>query len=101
MAQAAGFQVGEVGLKVILSTGFDLATATLVRVLARKPNGVSKAWVGVVEGPAADGKISYTTGLGDLDRAGRWRFQAEVTTAGGAKLIGEAVEVRVKAAFEL
>jgi hypothetical protein len=99
--QTAGPQVGEIGLEFVLDTGLDLTAYTTFKINARKPHGVVKVWVAAVKGLATDGKIAYTTLLGDLTHAGFWVLQAEVGDAGGAVIIGEAVEVRVKAAFEV
>lgn len=102
MAQIPGLQVGEVGVKIVLDTGIDLTTATGQTITYRKPNGVEDSFPAAVESPATDGKISYTTtAADDLDVAGIWIFQAEVTFGAAPLLVGEASAVRVKDRFEL
>lgn len=101
-SQTAGLQVGEVGVKIVLDLGVDLTPYTTYKINARKPNGVAKVWTAALEGPATDGKIAYTTlAASDLDQPGFWVFQAQVEDGAGAVIKGEAVEVRVKADFEV
>lgn len=100
--QVASLQVGEIGIEIVLATGFDLSTlaAPTAELHHLKPNGVEGVFVGIIKSPSSDGKIAYTTtAAADLDVRGDWVFQA-VIKDGSAELVGEAALFRVKARFE-
>jgi hypothetical protein len=57
----------------------DVSGATTKQIIFRKPGGtvVTKAADFVTDG--TDGKIDYTAASGDLDTAGDWRIEGQVT----------------------
>lgn len=69
--------VGDVGTEIILDCGVDITSASVVKILVRKPGvpGVSE-WVGTIEGTT---QVKYTTKAGDLNAAGLYLLQAHVT----------------------
>jgi hypothetical protein len=88
--------VGDTGTVLTLDCGTSVSTATVRRILYTKPSGVTGAWTAAASGTDS---IAYTTtAASDLDVAGIWLLQAEVTTAGG-KWLGETVELQVYAAM--
>lgn len=69
--------VGDTGTEIVLETGVDLSSATLRRIVARKPNGVDVNWTATADSATA---IKYVTQDNDLDLAGVWQLQAYVET---------------------
>lgn len=72
-------QVGDVGTEVVLDCGFNLSTATVMKIVARTPKGEKKTWNAVLEGTT---KIKYTLASGDVDSAGTWQLQAYIEMPG-------------------
>ena len=88
--------VGDTGTVITLDCGTSVATATVRKINYTKPSGVTGSWTAAASGTDA---IAYTTTTAaDLDLAGIWKLQAEITTSGG-KWLGEMVELTVYAAM--
>lgn len=76
----------------------DLSTATYMSILALKPSGEEVEWVGsqYIDPDDADAqKVEYTTLAGDLDEAGKWKFQAYVEWGSVTKLPGNTTALKV------
>jgi hypothetical protein len=71
-------------LTVRLSTGISLASATVTRILYKKPSGTKSFWAASVD--AQD--LVYET---VIDEEGTWEFQSYVVT-GGDTFMGEIVK---------
>mgnify|MGYP001153685473 CR=1 FL=1 len=73
--------IGTVGTPIIVDTDEDISTATVLKLLVKKPSGSEVVWEAVL-GPAnAIGiytKLQYTVQTGDWDEAGWWSIQAYV-----------------------
>ncbi len=63
----------------------DISAATVLEIILQKPNPdltkITKTAVFVTDG--TDGKITFTSIAGDLDIAGRWSLEGEVTLPTG------------------
>lgn len=67
--------VGDVGTQITLDCGIDVSSATVRKILVKRPNGSRAEWVAVASGGNA---IAYTTQAADLNMAGVWELQAYV-----------------------
>jgi len=88
--------IGEIGTDIILDTGVDISSATVLQVKYQKPDGVTGEWTGTVQDTT---KIRYTLSEDDIDVAGRWTFQSYVEVSGG-KWHGETAEITFAALFD-
>jgi hypothetical protein len=90
----ATFTVGDTAPDLTGSLGIDLTGAT-VEVHVRKPSGtVISSAVTVTE--AATGEWAYEWQADDLDEAGVWAVEAQVTFAGGDVQTSNQTTFRVK-----
>lgn len=68
--------VGDVGTEFILDCGVDISTATVRKIIVRKPiTGERVEWSAVAEGTTS---IKYTTILGDISSAGIMTLQSYI-----------------------
>ena len=67
--------VGDIGTEIAVDCGTSLTTATVRKIIAKKPNGTSVTWTAVADGTNG---IKYVTQANDLDVAGVWQLQAYV-----------------------
>lgn len=86
--------VGDTGTAIELDTEADL-TGAAVAILAQKPDGTSVEWTAVPTGAI----VRYLTLADDLDQAGTWKLQAEVSTGAG-KWLGATVKLKVYEEFK-
>lgn len=83
-------RVGDVGtvIEVTIDNGsgpLDLTGWTVANLIFVKPDQTKVVKPGVVPLPPTQGKITWTTvAPTDLDQAGTWQVQAEVTIPGGS-----------------
>ena len=80
--------VGDIGtvFRITLTdcaTPVDLTGNTDISIIFLKPDGTTAVKTATLFGPATDGVIQYTTILDDLDLAGTWKIQAEITLPTG------------------
>ena len=69
--------VGDIGTEITFDTTEDLSTATVHKILYRKPDGTTGEWAGTVVGTT----LTFTTIVAtDLDVAGVWQVQAYCET---------------------
>ncbi len=79
-------QQGLIGLPVVLTlvdqdgAAIDISTATVKKIVFQKPNGAVVEKTAIFDSNGTDGKIKYVTVADDLDQAGIWHLQANVTT---------------------
>lgn len=69
-------------ITIIAETGYaGLASATVKRILYKKPNGDTGYWIATNSGTT----LVYSVQNGDIDQVGEWQFQAyiEVTSLKG------------------
>ena len=67
---------GDIGTEFILDCGVDISTATVRKIIVRKPvTGERVEWTAIAEGTTA---IKYTTILGDISTAGIMTVQAYI-----------------------
>ena len=84
---------GQSLLTLKLDTGTDVSTATVKRILYKKPSGAQGAWDATsVEALTI---LTYDVEDNDLDEQGHWRFQAYVEI-GGLKGYGQVVTEHVQ-----
>lgn len=74
-------------LVIVLDTGIDLSTASVTKILYRKPSGVKGEFTATVFETT---KLRYQFTNTDLDLPGQWSFQAYVVI-GGLNAYGEIV----------
>ena len=67
--------VGDVGTEMSLDCEMDISSATVMRIVVKKPNGKRVRWAAQADGTSA---IKYVIQAGDLDVAGDWDMQAYV-----------------------
>jgi hypothetical protein len=72
--------VGDIGTVFLATvedgtTAVDVSTATVKNFVFGKPTGVSVTKAASFNTTGVDGKLKYTTLLGDLDVAGQWKLQ--------------------------
>jgi hypothetical protein len=79
---------GQTNLVLAVETGIDnLVDASVKQILAERPNGSKKAFNATVVAE----QLRYQIQTGDIDRAGKWRFQA-YALIGGKEYFGEIIE---------
>ncbi len=61
----------------------SLAGNTLIQFRLEDPDGISTVKAGTLTTDGTDGKYFYTFLAADLDQAGNWRLQGNVTLASG------------------
>jgi hypothetical protein len=79
------YYVGDVGTEILVDTGSDISTATVLKLLVKKPCGAELEWTGELGPPNAVGvytKIMYIVKEGDWNEAGWWNVQAYVELPG-------------------
>jgi hypothetical protein len=67
--------VGDVGTEMLIDTGSDLSTATLLQLKVKKPDAATVAWTGSQKETT---KITYTIQAGDFDQSGVHQLQAYI-----------------------
>lgn len=73
----ANARVGDIGIKIVFETKEDLSSATIHKLIYRKPDGVVGEWPGTVDGT----KVTYTTiSISDFSIMGTWTMQAYIET---------------------
>ncbi len=76
--------VGEVGtifrlvLVDELGTVINISDATTKQIKFTAPDDTEATQTAVFTDDGSDGEIEYVTEAGDLDQAGRWKYQAKV-----------------------
>jgi hypothetical protein len=71
---------GDIGTVILLNTGVDVSAATVKKMRVRKPSGTVVEWTATTP-PGQNNYLTYTTIAGDIDQAGVWSIQAQVTMA--------------------
>lgn len=66
-------------LTIELDTGYNISSASEVKILYQKPNATKGEWVGTV---TENTKISYAVQADDLDMAGTWVLQSYAVIGG-------------------
>lgn len=61
----------------------NLANATTLAIMIRKPNGLVLTFAGQLETDGTDGIMYYITIPGDIDEAGNYKIQGRVTLPNG------------------
>jgi hypothetical protein len=69
--------IGEIGTDIILNCGTDISAATAVYIKYQKPDGTSGSWAGTKYNT---NYVKYTLLANDIGVAGRWVFQAYITS---------------------
>jgi hypothetical protein len=91
------YYVGDVGTEILIDTGSDISTATVLKLLVKKPCGSTTEWTGELGPPNTVGvytRIKYVVRQGDWDMAGWWNVQAYVEMPGW-KGRGDTVKFRL------
>jgi hypothetical protein len=66
-------------LTITLETGNTATTgADSAKIYYVKPSGVKGSWTAVIDETA----VKYDIQTGDIDEAGTWQFESEITTGG-------------------
>lgn len=80
-------QKGAVGVLLIFplcdgaSKPINVATATLIELKFKKPNGAIVTKTATLVNDGKDGLVSYVTEAGFLDQSRTWQVQARIVTA--------------------
>jgi hypothetical protein len=82
------------GLQIDVKIGISLSGIDSAVLNVLKPNDVV-VWPALLVTPLADGILRYTTQANDLDVAGNYKIQAQVTFASGAVLFGDTATLRI------
>ncbi len=82
------FMLGDYGAALRLRVtddgeAVDLSLATVKRIKLRKPDGVVVTKDAEFTNDGTDGNMQYTLVAGDLDVAGRWRWQGYLAGVSG------------------
>lgn len=67
--------IGDSGTVLLLDCGVNISSATLVKVIAKSPQGEKKEFIATVDGT---NNVKYTTTSTDFDVVGNWLLQAYV-----------------------
>jgi hypothetical protein len=67
--------VGDEGTEMLVDTGSDLSTATLLQLKVKQPDGTTVSWTGSQKETT---KITYTIQAGEFAQAGKHYLQAYV-----------------------
>lgn len=73
--------------QIILETGIDLTSATVIKILFIKPNLTKGTWGASLSGTT---KMVFNATSGEVDMAGWWQFQS-YAVIGGLTNYGEVV----------
>lgn len=92
------YYVGDVGTTLVVSTGNNLTTATLIKLKVQKPDGTEHTWDAIIN-PALNTQILYTVVAGDLDQLGTYKVQAYVEFPSG-KWRGNTASFKVVAHYK-
>lgn len=65
-------------LKIKLDTGYDLSTATVKKILYKKPDGTKGNWTANHVGT----ELEYQVEAGDIDQTGDWILQSYIEVSG-------------------
>ena len=71
--------VGDVGVEIFIDTDLDLTDASALSIRYRKPDGTDGEWPATVYQKDGEFGIRRITQTGDLDQAGVWELQVEIT----------------------
>lgn len=85
----------DIGIALNLETGIDVTTATVTKILYRKPSGTTGAWTASTSSTT----VSYQTSTNDLDESGVWELQAYIEI-GALKVRGSIAKLRVVEALD-
>ena len=72
--------VGDTGTVIILDCGSDITASTVRTIEAQRPDLTTVSWPASIVAPNS---ISFTTLVGSLNAAGKWKLQARVTLPTG------------------
>jgi len=76
--------IGAIGFQIFIATGEDVSAASDLAILYRKPDGSEGEWVATAAVKnLLDGAEYVTTADTDLDQAGVWTLDVEVTGLAG------------------
>jgi len=85
---ASEIHVNDVGTKFLATIKdndvvVDVSSATSITMIFKKPDDEIMQKTGTLESDGTDGKVYYSTIVGDLDEAGLYKLQAKVVLATG------------------
>jgi len=85
---ASEIHVNDIGTKFLAtikddSEVVDVSSAISVTMMFKKPDDEVVQKAGVFDSDGTDGKIYYSTAVGDLDEAGQYKLQAKVVLSTG------------------
>jgi hypothetical protein len=78
-----------------LDTEIDLSAGSAPKIKYKKPSGVTGEWTATV----VSTRLTYELQDGDINQAGTWRLQGEITID-SRKAVTDAVNLVVKKEFE-
>jgi hypothetical protein len=67
---------GQKLLTIRLDCVTDISSATVMKILYKKPDGTFGEWIATRDG--VTNKIQYSVSNGEIDQAGEWVFQSYV-----------------------
>jgi hypothetical protein len=85
---ASEIHVNDIGTKFLATIKddgevVDVSSAISVTMMFKKPDDEVVQKAGVFDSDGTDGKIYYSTVVGDLDEAGQYKLQAKVVLSTG------------------
>jgi hypothetical protein len=90
--------VGDVGTTIIIDTGIDLSSATLIKIKVMDPKHTTLEWIAEVD-PSNNKFIRYITHEGDFKYNGYYFLQpyVELSTWKGS---GETCRIKINSEFQ-
>lgn len=89
---------GDIGILVTVATGITLTGATPTLLNVKKPSGTTVQWTATID-PINAQQLNYTTLSGDLNEAGEYFIQPNITL-GSQVLLGETVRVTIYGPYQ-
>lgn len=68
-------RVGDIGTRIIVDIGFEVSSASELRIYYTKPSGTEGYWT-AQEVTEDNNFIEYITQAGDIDESGKWKVQS-------------------------
>ena len=80
---------GDTGTKLLITIKdnggvVDISSASSLSIFIKRPDGTVLTRAGILETDGTDGKMYYIIVAGDLNEAGLYKIQAQVTLTSGA-----------------
>ena len=89
--------VGDAKTQIEINCHEDISSATVIEIIARKPNGTVATWSATLLGTNS---LKYVTDSTTLDQSGIWKIQPHITMPTWGPGLGETDELIVYDRFK-